>query len=76
MLENGFNSNPADLRSDDMRRSLPLDVDSGSSRGHALDGAGIEIALDSNRSDINSGRSDDQSRLRESSRKNGSPGRD
>ena len=41
----------------------------------AADGADIEIALDSNRSDINSGRSDDQSRLREPSRMNGSPGR-
>ena len=40
-----------------------------------VDSAGVVIACNSNRSDANSGRSEDRLKLREPSRKNGSPGR-
>ena len=41
---------------------------------YTVDRAGIVIALNSNRSDANGGRSEDSLRLREPSRTNGSPG--
>ena len=41
---------------------------------YTADRAGIVIALNLNRSDANSGRSEDSLRLREPSRTNGSPG--
>ena len=40
-----------------------------------VDGSGLVIAFKSNRSDDDSGRSDDRLQLREPSRMNGSPGR-
>ena len=71
---------PTSTQVDDMGDSQATEVGDGTDSepaaiaSRAADGARVVIAFNSNRSDANSGRSEDSLRLREPSRTNGSPG--